>query len=274
MFQNAARKVTRTTMAQFSRQSSITNAHILSSFNHRSQIKPIHTKKQTKTTTTTPKKPKLSRWFSTIPLPSLTSSISPKSITESFGALTGNATMTNKNDRVMQRVWAKRQQRLFKATSGILEKFETEHVNFETAEIYIRSAGSFDDAEDNGQREVHIALRGIAHTVVVLKCGKESYLLDRVVEGIRLTELKINDETLQIEKCNKFKPDEMVKLSTYNNINLSSVQIAEWIKKESQTQYNVITNNCVQFSFYFYQHFLSGLKIQQFIKSFTAKQTL
>jgi len=143
-------------------------------------------------------------------------------------------------------------------------------INFETAEIYIRKAGSFDDAEDNGQREVHIALRGIAHTVVVLKSGEQSFLLDRVVEGIRLTELKINDETLQIEKCNKFKPEEMVKLSTYNDIDLSSVQIAEWIKKESETEYNVIRNNCVQFSFYFYQHFLSGLKLQRFIKSIVA----
>jgi hypothetical protein len=199
-----------------------------------------------------------SRWFTAIPIPSLAQSI---------GMFTGNAALTSKNDRIMQRVWEKRKQRLVRATTGILEKFKSKKINFETAEIYIRKAGSFDDAEDNGQREVHIALRGIAHTVVVLKCGAESYLLDRVVEGIRVTELQMNDETRKIEKCNKFKPEEMVKLSTFKNINLSSVCIAEWINKESQTQYNVITNNCVQFSFYFYQQFLSGLKAKQFIHS-------
>eukprot|EP01084_Bolivina_argentea_P160225 279031_1 len=222
----------------------------------------IHTKKLPK------KQSSNQRLFSAIPLPSLTSSISPKamteSMTESINMLTGNTTQISKNDRIMQRVWEKRKQRLFKATNNILEKFQTKNIKFQTAEIYIRKAGSFDDDEDNNQREVHIALRGIAHTVVVLKCGTESYLLDRVVEGIRLTELSMNNQ-MEIEKCNKFKPEEMVKLSTFNNINISSNVIAEWINKESQTQYNVIRNNCVQFSFYFYQHFLYGMKIKQLI---------
>jgi len=260
-------KLSANAVSQITRQSALTNIAMLSSLNH---ISSIHTKKQ-QIQSPTQKIKKSGRWFSAIPMPSLSSSISP--ITESIGMFTGNASMANKNNRVMQRVWQKRQQRLMKATSHILERFKTGNLKFESAEIYIRAAGSFDDSEDNGQREVHIALRGIAHTVVVLKTGdQESYLLDRVVEGIRLTELKINQKTQKIEQCNKFKPDEMVKLSTYKNIDLSSNKIAEWINKESQTEYNVISNNCVWFSAYFYQNFLAGLKVQQLIESFRGKK--
>ena len=251
---------------------------MLSTLNH------IHTKKNVgKKSPSTQSNQTGNRWFSAMTLmPSLTSSISPremipgyiengyKSMTESIGMLTGNTTMANKGNRVMQRVWEKRQKRLAKATNGILETFKT-GLKFESAEIYIRKAGSFDDSEDNAQREVHIALRGIAHTVVVLKAGNQRFLLDRVVEGIRLSELKYNEETKTIEKDNKFKPDEMIKLSTYNNINLSSIKIAEWVNKESKTQYNVIRNNCVWFSFYFHQQFLSGLKMQQFYQSIKEK---
>mmetsp|Transcript_1711 Transcript_1711/g.1432 ORF Transcript_1711/g.1432 Transcript_1711/m.1432 type:complete len:287 (-) Transcript_1711:935-1795(-) len=281
MFPRAARKVSSNALQHFSKQSPLTNPAMLSTFNH------IHTKKNVvKPSPTSPTQSKQtgSRWFSAIALnammPSLTSSISPremmpaipgyKSMTESIGMLTGNTTMANKGNRVMQRVWEKRQKKLEKATNGILETFKS-GLKFESAEIYIRKAGSFDDSQDNAQKEVHIALRGIAHTVVVLKAGNQRFLLDRVVEGIRLSELKYNEETKVIEKDNKFKPEEMVKLSTYNNINLSSVKIAEWINKESKTQYNVIRNNCVWFSFYFHQQFLSGLKMQQFYHSVKGK---
>jgi len=272
MFPRAARKVSANAAQHFSKQSPLTNPSMLSTFNH------IHTKKNVvKPAQNKNKNNNNNRWFSTLALPSLTSSISPrdiipgyKSMQESFGMLTGNAAMANKGNRIMQRVWEKRRKKLEKATNGILETFKS-GLKFESAEIYIRKAGSFDDSQDNAQKEVHIALRGIAHTVVVLKAGNQRFLLDRVVEGIRLSELKYDEEKQVIEKDNKFKPEEMVKLSTYNNINLSSIKIAEWINKESKTQYNVIRNNCVWFSFYFHQQFLSGLKMQQFYNSLKDK---
>jgi len=193
---------------------------------------------------------------------------------ERLGMLTGNTKIDNKNSRVMQRVWQKRQKRLMKATNAVMEVFRTKEIQFKSAEIFVRKAGSFDDSEDNAQREVHIALRGIAHTVVVLKSADSSntFLLDRVVEGIRLTELKVDKEdSNKIEKCSKFKPEEMLKLSTYNNIGLSSLDIADWIDMQSKTEYNVLTNSCVQFSFYFHQHFLSGLKTRQVLKAMRTK---
>jgi len=270
MFPRAARKVSANAVQHFSKQSVLTNPAMLSTFNH------IHTKKNVVKPNQNKNNNNNNRWFSTLALPSmpsLTSSISPKemipsykTMQESFGMLTGNAAMANKGNRIMERVWAKRQKKLEKATNGILETFKS-GLKFESAEIYIRKAGSFDDSQDNAQKEVHIALRGIAHTVVVLKSGNKRFLLDRVVEGIRLSELKYNEEKKIIEKDNKFKPDEMIKLSSYNNINLSSGSIAEWINKESKTQYNVISNNCVWFSFYFHRQFLSGLKMQQFYQS-------
>jgi len=236
-----------------------------------SSIKPIHTKKQQhgqlriNTQQNTMTQTSSSRWFSAVHLPSLTSSISPQSVIQQIGMFTGNQKLSTKQDRIMERVWEKRKQKLWKTTSVTLDKFTTEKINFEAVDIYVRGAGSFDDAEDNGQRDVHIALRGIAHTVVVLKSNSICYLLDRVVEGIRLTELEINPQTNTIVECPKFKPHEMVKLATFNDIELSSPAIADWVEEESKTKYDVIKNNCVWFSFYFYQQFLYGRKLQKLL---------
>ena len=287
MFPRAARKASSNTLQHFTKQSPMTNPSMLSTFNH------IHTKKnnivnnknsakspQLKSTTATG-----NRWFSGIAslhlpaLPQIASSLSPKdmipkSVTESIGMFTGNTTMANKGSKIMQKVWEKRQKKLAKATNEILEKFAAGNgIDFKSVDIYIRKAGSFNDNEDNAQKEVHIALRGIAHTVVVLKTGNNdtTYLLDRVVEGIRLTELKYNQETKEMEASNKFKPEEMIKLSSYQNINLSSLKIAEWIDNESKTKYHFLRNSCVHFSFYFHQHFLAGLKMQQFYHSLKEK---
>merc|ERR1719410_1041500 len=151
------------------------------------------------------------RLFTAIALPSIEPIKS--SISHSIGMLTGNTSMTssssttNKSKRIMDRVWEKRKKKLQKATNLILSRFETESMKFDCIELYIRKAGSFNESEDNAQKEVHIALRGIAHTVVVLKSGSSAFLLDRVVEGIRLTELQMDEETQCIEACARFKPD-------------------------------------------------------------------
>eukprot|EP01083_Nonionella_stella_P080573 221490_1 len=239
-----------------------------------SSIHWIHTQKQqmksNKPRKTASHKTSSSRWFTAISMPSMPFINLPQ-LTQSIGVLTGNQAMSTKHDRIMNRVWEKRKKKLYKSTSETLSHFEAQNMKFDTAQLYIRASGSFDDSEDNAQKEVHIALRGIAHTVVVLQSGPVSYLLDRVVEGIRLTELEINPETQTIMKCNKFKPDEMVKLGTFNDLNLYSSAIADWITQESQTEYNMITNNCVWFSFYFWQHFLLGLKTQQRFHSMKRK---
>eukprot|EP01083_Nonionella_stella_P070129 187473_1 len=154
----------------------------------------------------------------------------------------------NKRDDIMQKVWAKKQQRLSKETGAILQELAQNSVRFESAQIYIRKAGSFDNADKKAQ-QVHIALRGIAHTAVILKCNKNKmYLLDRVVEGIRLIELKDMNGS-------KFKADQMMKLSSSSEIDLCSTQIADWIQSESQRKYDALTNSCVQFAFYFYLQF-------------------
>eukprot|EP01084_Bolivina_argentea_P090226 162619_1 len=191
------------------------------------------------------------RWLTRIPLASIPSNI--PSLNQSNGMVTGDQSMTTQRSLIMRRVWEKRKARLYKSTRETLRHFEAQNMTFDTARLYIRASGSFDDSKDNAQKEVHIALRGIAHTVVVLQSSHGTYLLDRVVEGIRLTDLEINEETQTITKCNKFKPDEMVQLWTFNDINLTSDSIADWINQQSQTEYNIITNNCIWFSFYFWQ---------------------
>lgn len=287
MFPRSARKVSNVAVAQMTQQHTFANATVLSSFSHKSKIGAIHTKKtqQYKAPSSPTTKPS-SRWFTSVatampampamslpslPVPAMAlpslSDLSPRRMTERLGQFVGNASMANQNSRVMQRVWEKRQKRLYKATNAVMEVFRSKSLQFESAEIYVRTAGMFDDAEDNGQREVHIALRGIAHTVVVLRSNEGTYLLDRVVEGIRLTELSVDASTGEVEECAKFKPNEMLRLSTHRQLGLSGSRVADWIEVESKKEYNVITNSCVNFSYFFHQHFLRGLKTQQFIDS-------
>jgi len=286
MFPRSARKVSNIAVAQMTHQSTFANATVLSSFNHKSKMGAIHTKKQQKYKSLSPQQS--SRWFTsmtsampslpTIAFPSITSSItnvaaplSPKHMIEKLGVFVGNSAMANQNSRVMQRVWAKRQKQLRKRTGAVMDIFKSEALQFDSTEIYVRTAGMFDDAEDNGQREVHIALKGIAHTVVVLRSSSGGiYLLDRVVEGIRLTELTVDPETGDIETCPQFKPQEMLRLATHRNLGLSGSDVCEWIESEGEREYNVITNSCVNFSYYFHQHFLRGLKTRQFVDSLKA----
>eukprot|EP01084_Bolivina_argentea_P105778 189428_1 len=115
----------------------------LVSFNHRSQTNLMDSNKQPR------KSPTLSsqntnigeRWLSVFATP-----------------------LNENNSNIMQRVWKKRQEKLFKATSNVLNTFKNKNLTFSNVEIYIRKAGSFDDSENNKQKEVHIALHGIAHT--------------------------------------------------------------------------------------------------------------
>lgn len=274
MLPRAARKVSVNAVA-FTRQPTLANAAILSSSAHRSQMGSIHTKKQQHK-----KSPSLSaqaspRWFSTLALPAMPKMPSLSVPALSLPSLPAWPSATKcpkkaKSERIMERVWQKRQQRLLKATSGVMDTFKSQNLSFDSAEIFIRKAGSFDDAEDNGQREVHIALRGIAHTVVVLRCGGDAYLLDRVVEGIRLTQLEVEPQSGAIVTCAKFKPNEMLRLSAFEGVGLSSREIAEWVEVEGRRRYHVLLNSCVNFSFYFYQRFLCGLKAKRAVQALRA----
>lgn len=186
-----------------------------------------------------------------------------------IGMLTGNMQMTTNESRIMQRVWEKRQKKLTKATDKWLTKFRDENLKIKSVELYIRQAGSFDDSEDNAQRDVHISLRGIAHTSVILKAENELvFLLDRVVEGIRLTELPIDENAQKIQKCNKFKPDEMLKINSYD-IDLTSKQIAEFIEEEAKRPYHVLLNSFVQFAMYFHARFLYAYKLRKAYRLWT-----
>lgn len=269
MLPRATRQVSAKAVA-FTRQPALANAAILSSSMHRSKMGSIHTKKQQQKKSPTLSAQTPSRWFTTLALPAMPAM--PSIAVPALPSLPKWPSSTTcpkkaKSERIMERVWQKRQQRLLKATSGVMDTFKSKNMSFESAEIYIRKAGSFDDAEDNGQREVHIALRGIAHTVVVLRCGDEAFLLDRVVEGIRLTQLQTEAESRAIVSCAKFKPDEMLKLSTFDGVALSSRDIAEWVEVEGRRRYHVLFNSCVNFSLYFYQRFLCGLKAQRAVQA-------
>ena len=198
-----------------------------------------------------------------------------QSLSTKIAMFTGNVQMLSQNDRVMKRIWEKRQKRLTNATNKFLAKFQKENFKIKCVELYVRGAGSFDDTQDNTQRDVHISLRGIAHTSVVLIAENQlAFLLDRVVEGIRLTELKIDDTTQKIAECHGFKPHEMVKINSYENIDLTSTQIAEFIHQESQRPYHVLMNSCVQFAIYFHQQFLIARKMRQAYKLLKEKQII
>jgi len=76
--------------------------------------------------------------------------------------------------------------------------------------------------------------------------------------------------TGDVVECPQFKPHEMLRLATHRNVDLSGGDVADWIEAEGKREYNVITNSCVNFSYYFHQHFLRGLKTRRFVDSFKA----
>jgi hypothetical protein len=178
----------------------------------------------------------------------------------------------SKTAQMMAKVWKKKQERLSKKTGASLAELEANPGVFDEVEIYVRSTGSWDQNEEHS-REVSIALRGFAHTVVVLRNKKGGcYILDRVVEGIRLSPLELASDGHSISKCAKFAPDEMLKLMSYCDVSLSSVEIAQWIKQQSQSQYHLVSNNCVWFSLFFYERFLAHDTLKRFYQRI--KETL
>merc|ERR1719384_617315 len=112
-----------------------------------------------------------------------------------------------------------------------------ENLRIKSIEIWTKSAGSF---IDNSQRKkIHIALRGASNTSVVLKLhGSDScFMLNRVSNGIRLSQLPLNDDGESIADCNLFKTQEMVKLFKCENItNLPINRISELLNDEESKQ--------------------------------------
>jgi len=173
-----------------------------------------------------------------------------------------------RNEEILRRVWQKRENRLKKTTGVSIERLNGVDVAVKNVEFWIKNAGSFDETQDQTkQSDVHIALRGIAHTVVLLQLeDKAWYLLDRVVEGIRLSPLETNNST-HFGKCTKFDPKEYKKIKSYNNVrDLSSKNVVDFVQEHSKTKYHSITNSCVQLSWYFYQQFLFQSRILSILK--------
>ena len=87
------------------------------------------------------------------------------------------------------------------------------------------------------------AYGGVCHTFIIIETDSSTFILERLVEGVRLS---------MVTNTDLVTTNSMLILQ-YNHITkpFSSKQIAFWIKKKSIKQYGLFTNNCIHFAYQF-----------------------
>ena len=92
-----------------------------------------------------------------------------------------------------------------------------------------------------------IAVGGFLHTFWLLHTDSDTYLLERLVEGVRL----MNASTIKVEN-DLTKPAVTVYSSTED---VSSQEVAIWIMEQTESPYHLVTNNCIHFATQFGSRF-------------------
>ena len=81
------------------------------------------------------------------------------------------------------------------------------------------------------------AVGGMCHTFIVIETDSDSYILERLLEGVRLSNV-----TASLHEVTK----DAYKWS-HSEVPLSSKAVAKWVLSESNVDYNLFTNNCIHF---------------------------
>jgi hypothetical protein len=146
----------------------------------------------------------------------------------------------------------------------ILKWQQREEFNFQKALIVMRPISSTalsalkPDVKENESdlSDVSLAAFGMFHSMILLRSNENDFLLDRCVEGIRLTALEDMGESFEcLLKCFEHKqPVSLVIFGEYN-IQLSSHDLAKWIQEESLFEYNFFKKNCIHFAWKFASKF-------------------
>lgn len=114
--------------------------------------------------------------------------------------------------------------------------FEIKHV-----EIWTRAA------QGSSAAVAKAAVGGVCHTFLLIETGPSTFLLERLVEGVRFVSL--SDE--EVEENKKWAK----RMYLANNITISSQDIAKWVEEKQKSLYNLLANNCIHFAYQFGVHF-------------------
>eukprot|EP01084_Bolivina_argentea_P034664 64183_1 len=88
---------------------------------------------------------------------------------------------------------------------------------------------------------------GLCHTYIIIDTGSDSYILERLQEGVRLA--NVTSTLTRVVRRSK--------LWITSTESISSKAVAEWTRKQSLRSYNFLQNNCIHFVQQFGQIFIT-----------------
>ena len=92
------------------------------------------------------------------------------------------------------------------------------------------------------------AIGGICHTFIIIETNSDTYILERLVEGVRLSNLGDDlGDTLKLAVCMK-----------RSRRSISSAELARWVTNQAKQEYGLGSNNCIHFAYAFGQKFMGG----------------
>ena len=131
--------------------------------------------------------------------------------------------------------------RIKHTTDQLIARWKNREFTIKHVEIWTRAA------QGSSAAVAKAAVGGICHTFLLIETGPSTFLLERLVEGVRFVTL--DDET--VEQNKKWAK----RMYLADDIAISSKDIAKWIEEKQASSYNLLANNCIHFAYQFGVHF-------------------
>ena len=132
-------------------------------------------------------------------------------------------------------------------TDKLVARWKSKNFQINHVEIWTRAAQGASAAVAKA------AIGGICHTFLLIETGPATFLLERLVEGVRF--IALTDEEIEANK--KWA----ARMYLANNINISCKSIASWIEEKQKSVYSLINNNCIHFAYQFGVHHQFGARL-------------
>eukprot|EP00484_Ammonia_sp_Unknown_P024114 CAMPEP_0197040954 /NCGR_PEP_ID=MMETSP1384-20130603/17573_1 /TAXON_ID=29189 /ORGANISM="Ammonia sp." /LENGTH=200 /DNA_ID=CAMNT_0042471797 /DNA_START=47 /DNA_END=649 /DNA_ORIENTATION=- len=132
-------------------------------------------------------------------------------------------------------------QAIRQTTDNVVQKWSNKEFDIKHVEIWTRAA------QGSSAAVAKAAIGGVCHTFLLLEIGPNTYLLERLVEGIRF--VLLDDEALESNKRLA------TRMYLSNDITISSKNIASWVEEKQKSEYELLSNNCIHFAYQFGVHF-------------------
>lgn len=101
------------------------------------------------------------------------------------------------------------------------------------------------------------ALGGFCHTFILIETDSETYILERLLEGIRFSAVADAAEEVKNAVC-----------MVYSSSEISSYAIADWIDLEAKKPYSLTRNNCIHFAYDFIDRFTNNREFGEGLMKF------